>query len=178
MHPSRLRGRKRGKEVVPYATIFKHSEYSRIKCPLLLQRCDSPIGIGKGELIGETRFFSDRQRAIPILFFSLIDHLHRLPVRDMPGLSFTKASLSMPAVKCRPGRFRPGSARIPRKHCALGPREASKALAAWKVNVERRCLGDCRAHPADLRISSDHGDQVGAGLGCSFCAGCRTTWSM
>ena len=63
---------------VPCATIFKLSEYSRINCLLLLQRCDSPIGKGKGELIGETLFFPDRQRAILILFFSLIDHLHRL----------------------------------------------------------------------------------------------------
>src|ERR1700730_2826253 len=45
---------------VPCATIFKLSEYSRINCLLLLQRCDSPIGKGKGELIGETLFFPDR----------------------------------------------------------------------------------------------------------------------
>src|ERR1700693_4400643 len=61
---------------VPRATIFELSESSRINCLLLLEHCDFPIGKGEGELIGDTLFFPDRQRAILALFFSLIDHLH------------------------------------------------------------------------------------------------------
>jgi hypothetical protein len=49
------------------------------------------------------------------------------------------------------------------KALCLKAERSSKAPALWKVIVEQRRLGDCCPDSADLRISSDHGDQVGAG---------------
>jgi hypothetical protein len=41
--------------------------------------------------------------------------------------------------------------------------EKQQGQCARKVNFEQLCLCHCRPHRADLRISSDHGDQVSAG---------------
>src|ERR1700676_5074803 len=87
----------------------------------------------------------------------------RAPSWSAPGCVL--ASSADTATKCRLGRFRPGTAcQTPAKALCLRAKRTSKAPAPLKVNAEQRRLGDCRPHRADLRISSDHGDQVDAGL--------------
>ena len=68
----------------------------------LLQRCHFAVSEGKSQLIGETLFFPDCQRPILILLFTLVDYFHRLPVGDMPGLSFTEDSIEHPCGTQQP----------------------------------------------------------------------------
>ncbi len=74
----------------------------------------------------------------------------RIPSRSAPGLVFTISSER--ATRWRSGRFRPGTATLPRKHFALGPRVATTL----------RPRGICSLKTAPSMTAADNRDQMGS----------------